>query len=318
MTDLKGGVVTLGLHLFIALLLMVQQWAPLEPLVIEKQGEPIVEVDHSTYTIPIPGVPLVDDMKLNALMNDLEKRVSLPPKNAVINGEGRILAEQAGTTLNRERFKAQFYSYIYEGNLLRLEVPLRSVYAKVDSELLQSIMEKKIGNYFTYYNPNNKNRSHNIGLAAKAINNTVIFPEETFSFNEVVGKRTKEKGYLRAPIIVRGEASEDIGGGICQISSTLFNAADRAGLQIIQRYSHSKIVTYVPPGRDATVSWYGPDFTFKNKYSQPVLIRAFAHGGQVSIMISSSDMIDNKPREVPSASKKMPEEVVTDINVNHM
>ena len=129
---------TLGLHLIIAVLLMVQQWTPLEPLIIEKQGETMVEVDHSTYTIPVPGVPLVDDMKLNALMNDLDKRVFLPPKNAVINGEGRILAEQAGTTLNRERFKTQFYSYIYEGNLSRLEVPLRSVYAKVDSELLQS------------------------------------------------------------------------------------------------------------------------------------------------------------------------------------
>lgn len=309
--------VTLGLHIIVALLMMVQQWAPLAPLVIEEQGEAIVEVNHSTYTIPIPGLPLVDDIKLNELMNDLDKRVSVPPKNAVINGEGRILAEQLGRTLNRELFKDRFYSYIYEGNL-RLEVPMRSVHAKVDSELLQSIMEKKIGNYFTYYNPNNKNRSHNIGLAARAINNTVIFPEETFSFNDVVGKRTKEKGYLRAPIIVRGEASEDIGGGICQISSTLFNAADRAGLQILQRYSHSKNVTYVPPGRDATVSWYGPDFSFKNQYSQPVLIRAFAHGGQVSIMISSSEMINNKPREVPSASKKMPEEIVTDLNANHM
>ncbi|MEC0089203.1 VanW family protein [Paenibacillus macquariensis] len=316
-TDIWGKAIV-GMHLFMACLFVFQQLFPLEPLVIEDQGEIIAEVNHSAYILPIPGVTFVDEVKLNVLMNDLDKQVYLAPTNAVMDGGGRIIPEKPGMTLNRTIFKEQFYRYIVEGDLSRLEVPLRSVHARVDSELLQSILEKKIGSYFTYYNSNNKNRSHNIGLAAKAINNTVVFPKETFSFNEVVGKRTKEKGYLRAPIIVRGEASEDIGGGICQISSTLFNAVDRAGLEIIQRYSHSKSVPYVPPGRDATVSWYGPDFSFKNKYNQPILIRAFAHGGQVSIIICSSDMVKHTRREVPSASKRMPEEIAKDLNANHM
>lgn len=125
-----------------------------------------------------------------------------------------------------------------------------------------------------------------------------------------------EKGYQRAKVIVRGEVSEGIGGGICQISSTLFNAADRAGLQIVQRYSHSRSVPYVPPGRDATVSWYGPDFVFQNKYEYPVLIRAVVYGGQISIMLYSSDEIKNKPRGVPSASKRLPEEVPADQDVH--
>ncbi|WP_429372474.1 VanW family protein [Paenibacillus sp. DS2015] len=299
-------------------LLIFQQFHPMEPLVIEDQGEVITEIEHSDYTIPIPGVPLVKDDQLDVLMDKLDQQVYRAPRNAFIDGGGRIIPGQVGSKLNRIQFKEQVYRYIFEGNFSRLDVPLRNVHPRVDSELLEAIMAKKIGNYFTYYNSNNKNRSHNIGLAAKAINNTVVFPEETFSFNAIVGKRTKEKGYLRAPIIVRGEASEDIGGGICQISSTLYNAVDRAGLQIIERYSHSKNVPYVPPGRDATVSWYGPDFSFKNKYNQPVLIRAFAHGGQVSITICSSDMIDNQPREVPSASKKIPEEIVSDLNANSM
>ncbi|WP_044879714.1 VanW family protein [Paenibacillus sp. IHBB 10380] len=303
-------------HLILYVLFILQQIHPLEPLVIKDQGQVIAEMNQSDYTIP--GVALVDDIKVNVLMDDLDKQVYRAPSNAVIDGGGRIISEKIGRQLNRTKFKEQVYSYIFEGSFTTLDVPLRNVHPRVDSELLESIMAKKIGNYYTYYNANNKNRSQNIGLAAKAINNVVIFPEETFSFNTVVGKRTKEKGYLRAPIIVRGEASEDIGGGICQISSTLYNAVDRAGLEIIQRYSHSKNVPYVPPGRDATVSWYGPDFSFKNKYNQPILIRAFAHGGQVSIMISSSDMIDNKPREVPSASKKIPEEITTDLNANHM
>jgi vancomycin resistance protein YoaR len=89
----------------------------------------------------------------------------------------------------------------------------------------------------------------------------------------------------------------------------LFNAADRAGLHIVQRYSHSRHVPYVPPGRDATVSWYGPDFVFQNKYSMPILIRAFAQHGTVHVSIYSHELIHYKPREVPHASKQLPEEV---------
>ena len=99
---------------------------------------------------------------------------------------------------------------------------------------------------------------------------------------------------MPAKIIVRGEFSEGIGGGICQISSTLFNAVDRAGLTIIERYSHSRSVPYVPHGRDATVNWGGPDFSFRNNYNQPILIRAQALPGRVYISISSSDVINFK------------------------
>ena len=85
----------------------------------------------------------------------------------------------------------------------------------------------------TYFNPHNKERSHNIKLATSAIHNHVIFPHESFSFNETVGERTVQNGYKKAPVIVRGELSEGIGGGICQVSSTLFNAVDHANLKIV-------------------------------------------------------------------------------------
>lgn len=125
------------------------------------------------------------------------------------------------------------------------------------------------------------------------------------------------KGYKRAPVIVKGELSEDVGGGICQVSSTLFNAVDRAGLQIVQRYSHSKRVPYVPPGRDATVSWYGPDFRFKNKYSQPILIKAKAHRGSMIVTIYSSEMTKTVPRKIPSVSNRLPREVHIGQNTPH-
>jgi len=154
----------------------------------------------------------------------------------------------------------------------------------------------------TSFNNSNKKRTNNIKLAVAAINNYVIFPGETFSFNRVVGKRTAAKGYLKAKVIVRGEYAEDIGGGICQVSSTLFNAVDNAGLKIVQRFSHSRKVPYIPPGRDATVSWYGPDFVFKNKYNQPVLIQAKTLGNLLIIKLYSSDVVEYDPKQVPKPS----------------
>lgn len=257
----------------------------------------------------MPGQTFVDADKLNALIAKLDKSVRTEPRNAKIGENGRIVAEQPGYLLNRDSFAAQFYAYFFGSGPAGFELERLKVYPKVDSELLANIRQKQIGTYATYYNSGNKSRSHNIALAAKAIDSHVVFPGETFSFNRVVGQRTADKGYKRAPIIVRGELSEDIGGGICQVSSTLFNAIDRAGLRIVQRYSHSRHVPYVLPGRDATVSWGGPDFTFENRYNQPILIRAFAGGGSLFVSIHSSDTIEYKPRVVPGASKRLPEEI---------
>jgi Uncharacterized vancomycin resistance protein len=278
-------------------------------LTIVHQGQPVAKVDRKHYTIEALGEPYVRDDQLTTLEDELAQRTDRPPVNAKLDSAGRIVKEQTGARLDRAALAETMYRFLIEGRSTQVEVPQQPIYPKVDSELLTQIKEKAIGYYATYYNSYNKSRSHNISLAANAINNTVIFPGETFSFNAVVGKRTAEKGYMKAPVIVRGEMSEDIGGGICQISSTLFNAADRAGLHIVQRYSHSRNVHYVPHGRDATVSWHGPDFVFQNKYSMPILIRAFAQHGQVYIAIYSSEMIHYKPREVPHASKQLPEEV---------
>jgi vancomycin resistance protein YoaR len=284
------------------------------PLSIERHGQQVKEARSSEYIHPLPGVPIVNESKFISLMDEVDKSTFTPPVDASLDGWGGIVPEKTGYRLDRALFEEQFYGYIFEGANFTLEVPMQPVYPRVDSELMSSIRVKQIGLYTTYYNSRNKNRSHNIQLAANAINNRVVFPNENFSFNETVGKRTETKGYMRAPVIVRGEVSEGIGGGICQISSTLFNAADRAGLQIVNRYSHSRNVPYVPPGRDATVSWQGPDFVFKNRYNEPILIRAYARNGTVSIMIYSSDTINDKPREVPSASKKLPEEIMTELN----
>ncbi|MCY7482944.1 VanW family protein [Paenibacillus alvei] len=299
-------------HLWLALWLLHPPVAA-DQLLVEHQGRQLAAVHRSDYSLP--GVTVVDNHKLNKLMDSLDRQVAVAPLNASLNEHGGIVSGRNGVKLDRNMFTEQLYRYMYRKGTVKIEVPMQLAYPKVDSELLSHIREKQIGQYTTYYNTNNKNRSINIKLAAEANNNHVIFPGETFSFNEIVGQRTVERGYVSAPIIVKGEMSEGVGGGICQISSTLFNAVDRAGLQIVKRYSHSRNVTYVPPGRDATVSWNGPDFTFHNHYNQPILIRAFAYGGTVHIGVFSSEEIRYKQRDIPGASKELPEEV-TDINVD--
>jgi vancomycin resistance protein YoaR len=280
-------------------LFMIQQITSQAGLEITREGKPISTINREDYAVGNPSQFILDTKKYNELLNHLEKQLSVIPKNAKLDQHGNIIPEQVGLSVNRQAFTESFYSFFFVQNKSTLEIPMYPVYPKVDSELLSDIRSIRIGRYITSFNPRNKKRSHNIQLAVEAINNHVVFPGETFSFNAVVGKRTTEKGYEKAKVIVRGEYAEDIGGGICQVSSTLFNAVDNAGLKIVQRFSHSRHVPYIPPGRDATVSWYGPDFEFKNMYNQPILIQARTIGNLLVIKLYSSEVIEYNPKKVP-------------------
>nr|WP_224749517.1 VanW family protein [Polycladospora coralii] len=181
------------------------------------------------------------------------------------------------------------------------EIPVADVRPILTTEQLGTLKQKHLATYQTVFNPYNRNRKHNIDLSVQAIDHVVVQPGEIFSFNKRVGPRSAHKGYRSAKIIVRGEYSEGIGGGICQTSSTLFNAVDRAGLEIKQRASHSKQVTYVPLGRDATVSWHGPDFKFQNQLNQPILVSAMSKYGRLTISIYGPQNIVYHTKRVPSA-----------------
>lgn len=142
-----------------------------------------------------------------------------------------------------------------------------------------------LGTYSTTFSTRNINRSTNIRLATQKINGTVIMPDETFSYNQVVGKRTASAGFKSAAVYSGGEVTTGIGGGICQVSSTLYNSVLLANLEIVERYNHGFNTGYVPVGRDATVSWGGPDFKFKNSRNYPVKIIATVSGGTISIQV---------------------------------
>jgi vancomycin resistance protein YoaR len=287
------------LNWLLGLFMLSQPVFTAEDLTLTANGEPLLMDKKNSLYLYSPEFPIFDTEKMNHLMDEVDRQVYKEPKNAIIDQSGDIIPEQVGYRLDRQKFIEQIFSIYIQNSTPDMEIPLQSIYPKVDSELLGHIRSEKIGGYETYFNKNNKERNQNIYLAAEAIHNKVLFPGEVFSFNQVVGQRTEDKGYMHAPVIINGEFVEDIGGGICQVSSTLFNAVDNAGLEVIQRYSHSREVSYVPPKRDATVSWNGPDLVFKNKYNQPILIQAQTLKNKLVVEIYSSDVISYMPKEVP-------------------
>lgn len=164
---------------------------------------------------------------------------------------------------------------------------VQTINPPVDAEYLESIMyQTRLGSYSTNYSGSSGARSNNIVRACESLNGVELLPGEEFSYDQTLGQRTAAAGYLPAPVyVVRGgeTVSEmDYGGGICQVSSTLYCAALNAGLEITERHSHSKPVGYVPAGMDATVSWQSVDLKFVNNTEYPIRIAASAGGGIVT------------------------------------
>jgi vancomycin resistance protein YoaR len=135
-------------------------------------------------------------------------------------------------------------------------------------------IRKKLVSYTRQRGESSSNRIHNVHLMADFIDGTIIEPGEVFSFNDVVGPRTSERGFLEGQMIIGSLVLPSIGGGVCQTATTLFNDAFELGLPILERTNHNLYLAHYPLGRDATVSWGGPDFKFRNDLKHGLLIKA--------------------------------------------
>ena len=189
-------------------------------------------------------------------------------------------------------------------------IPLKITLAKKTiADLGEEAFPDKLSTFTTRYDASNYNRSTNIELATKSINGTVIMPGEIFSYNKTIGRTTLEKGYKEGTAYVGGKVVPDVGGGICQVSSTLYNTALLANLEITERSNHLFETSYVSPSRDATVYWGSIDFKFKNTRTYPIKIVGTAKNGVVKIdlygikekeeyeVVIDSDVISYIPNE---------------------
>ena len=159
-------------------------------------------------------------------------------------------------------------------------IPLKILYPKVTTNMIGTeAFPDLLSSFSTKYNARDTDRTTNLKLAANKINGTVLMPGETFSYNQVVGARTIAAGYKEAPIYVQGQVVDGLGGGICQITSTLYNAVLFANLEIVERSNHQFVPSYVSASRDATVVYGSIDFKFKNNRNYPIkLICSVANG----------------------------------------
>lgn len=168
-----------------------------------------------------------------------------------------------------------------------------------------------ISEYTTKYDASNINRSGNLKIAADKINGRVLMPGEEFSFNEVVGKRTIEEGYKNAKIYENGQVVDGLAGGICQISSTLYNAVLLANLEVTERRNHSFTSTYVPAGRDATVVYGRADFKFKNTRTYPIKLEANVANGIAEFRIHGiKEETEYEIKIIPVVTQSIPYQTI--------
>ncbi|WP_338653454.1 VanW family protein [Lysinibacillus sp. Y5S-8] len=186
--------------------------------------------------------------------------------------EGQVIKGRPQTILKESELVERILEASTTGG--QVEMPLyvtESGYYLEDLPLLEEVV---VASYTTYFNSTDSGRNKNIELSARAIDNVIVGSGDYFSFNTIVGPRDEANGYQPAPEIINKKVVMGIGGGICQTSSTLFNAVDQISINYVERHHHSLDVGYVPKGRDATVSYGSLDFRFQNTNDVPFLIKA--------------------------------------------
>lgn len=207
--------------------------------------------------------------------------IHIEKKNAAFESEGdsiKILKHVNGVTIDKAEL-ASVLNELEKSEMEEASIPLVYEKPEITEEDLGALLFRDVlyssTTQFDTSTPNNANRAENIKLATACINSKILMPGEVFSFNETVGRRTAERGFKTAHVYYAGKIVDGIGGGICQVSTTLFDAVLHSDLEIVERACHMFTVSYIPLGSDATVSWGAVDLKFRNNTNWPILIEGW-------------------------------------------
>lgn len=220
------------------------------------------------------------------VFDELEQSINIEPVDAqiIIESAISVIEGKKGRKVDRAVLSERVKKYLENPDSLSVEVPVLEEDEKIKADYLRQI-NGIIGEYHTTFNNRILGRNHNIRLAASRIDHVLLHPGEVFSFNEKNGEISVASGYVDAPVIVKGELQEGVGGGVCQVSSTLYNSVLLSDLKIVERRNHSIPSGYVPVGRDATVFGNIIDFKFENDKEYPIYIRSYVQGNTVKVII---------------------------------
>lgn len=230
-----------------------------------------------SYALPAQDVTAPD---FNALHTELMRE----PHDAYYDKEtGEIVPDVKGFAFDVSEAESLWNA---AGLLEEVRIPVKIDMPEMTAEqLVASLFRDKLGSQTTLYTYSSDARINNIKLCAAKLNGLVLNPGEEFSFNGTIGQRTTEAGFKAAAAYNDGQVVQEVGGGICQVSSTIYCAAMLAQMTTVERTCHMFVVTYLPYGLDATVSWPGPDYKFRNDRDYPVKIVAYCNDADKSITI---------------------------------
>jgi vancomycin resistance protein YoaR len=221
----------------------------------------------------------------------LARRVDRPPVNADwaigSNGSVRVIPDEPGQELDVEQSGQALLraALVTAPDLRSAKLVVHTADAdRSAAEARAMKISGLVASYQTFYG-GDPNRIHNVQLVSHLIDDHVIAPGETFSFNETTGDRSAGKGFREAPVIINGELQTGLGGGVCQVSTTVFNAAYEAGLRIVSRTNHALYISHYPQGRDATVNYPDTDLKFVNDTGQWLLLRTWVGSSSLTVAL---------------------------------
>ncbi|CED93511.1 VanW like protein [Romboutsia ilealis] len=231
---------------------------------------------------------LYNENKLSEKIQNISDSINVDMKNATvyISDSGNISTSSAkiGKELDIASTRESIYDAIKNKDYKSIDLKVNIKEPKISTEAAKSV-NTLLAEFSTKFSTKDSNRVTNVVLSAKATSDVLLMPGEEFSYNNLTGKRTASNGYKDAPVIINGKLEQDVGGGVCQVSSTLFNSVLYSGLDVTSRRNHSLKSSYVSIGRDAMVSDGGSDFRFKNPYSHPVYIKNTVSNGVITSKI---------------------------------
>ncbi|MDD6212125.1 MAG: VanW family protein [Clostridiales bacterium] len=223
-------------------------------------------------------------------LEELSELHDNPAENAVLSrehGEFTVVSQESEGIVTEMDATLQQISDLFANHLgttMELEAVTRQDFPTVTTEALSDIQDS-LGTFTTFYENSTSNRKTNIRVATNFLNGTVLMPGESLSTSDAIRPREEENGYKMASQYSNGESEQDIGGGVCQVSTTLYNALLRAELQIDERYPHSMVVTYVDYGDDAAIAADTKDLVFTNNLDYPIYIEGLANGESLTFTI---------------------------------
>ena len=248
-----------------------------------KRIKDIIHVKRNGFVIPLESN--ISKEKIDRIVELISQEINRDAKDAEFhfnNGNISITDEVVGRVVDKEGLSQAIYENINQ--LDTIEIPVENIIPKVTKSLLSRI-NGVIGEYSTSFQGSSQNRIENIRLSAQAFKGKLLMPGETMSFNETTGPRAKQFGYKEATVILNGEFTPDVGGGVCQTSTTLYNALLLADVTILQRSPHSIPSNYVNFGQDAAVAYGFLDLKFRNDFDYPIYIDSKVVGNRLYFYI---------------------------------